>query len=154
MKERTRKIINQSSGFSSLIKKQVCVIKDGIVCTVSFPNRFRRVLAKIAVGHSCYANDVLLDLDKAEVGFDFLPNLKNEEIEAFNDCPEVTIMPELGSRSIGSHVALFGSDPTPYYLWDVIQEGRYRYLAFVDANGNDSVRIVVDEFLYAVVNFH
>lgn len=123
--------------------------------------RVDRVLLKMARGLVAYdlADPRLEDPDYFAVYM--LPNLSETERQEFENVPEQTILPEIGSRAFIRdaavvHIEVIGREPMalplPHLPWIEIQSKRYRY-ATSYASGL-TVRIVLSEFLACEVRWN
>jgi len=133
-----------------------------------FDARIDRILKKLAICHATH--DLSDGYFKFSRGFrislccfDIFPNMSEEEVDLIDDIEPVLLFPEIGSIGY-EHIFAFeitlravetGEEkkiPTCVTLWNEVQDGNYRYIC---THKIDTllVKIVISEFLYAVVIF-
>lgn len=74
----------------------------------------------------------------------------------FESVPESDIAPEVGSRGIITPFIIQNietGEAIGFSAWNEVQENRYRYQVSHNKNGNITVKIVILEVLYCVVEF-
>jgi len=86
--------------------------------------RFERIMIKLAVGHARHDWDYSMPYEgSSDVKWSFL--FRNEsEYEDFETCPEMHILPEVGSRSL----LTLTEKGQPICMWNEVQPDHYRYL--------------------------
>lgn len=106
--------------------------------------RVREVVLKLARGHMSYELGVQHVDEPAIVDILPVPCMNEEELEKFNSPAEDTglLYPEIGSRAF---VNLLAGKQTAYGMWNVVQDGRYRYA--IGQSSGDWVKFVVSEYL-------
>ena len=155
MKKKTIARIKRNSVLAKTVKQQFQTEGDRDYIEIDNIEMFREIMTKLAKGHACYQLDSLWFSDEPAISFYFSFQLDDAAYHSFNAAPVMEIMPELGSRSCDEIVFInTDSGDIPCYSWNVIQEGRYRYLAYCDREGSVCVRIVIDEFFFCSVQFN
>lgn len=154
--EQTEQRIEKDKKLASTIKEQIKII-DGKVYYNPDNQRLVRILNKLARGHAGFEFD-RIDFDDSDIDiwYDFVFNISEVGMIAFNELPEMDKAPEIGSRG----------DVTPFIVqnvetgeafglasWHEVQEDHYRYQVSFNSNGGITVKIVIFEFLYCEVNF-
>lgn len=74
----------------------------------------------------------------------------------FESVPEADITPEVGSRGIITPFIIQNietGEAIGFSTWNEVQENRYRYQVSHNRNGDITVKIVILEFLYCIVEF-
>lgn len=119
--------------------------------------RFERILLKLARGHAGFEFDYVdFDNAKTRIWYDFLFHMPEEALLNFESVPELDIAPEVGSRSITTPFILQNmetGEAIGFSAWNEIQENRYRYQVSHNRKGNITVKIVILEFLYCIIEF-
>jgi len=111
---------------------------DGVIRFLPETKRVRRVLLKLARGHALFELHEQHPGPPSYMEFGPLVTWSPEKRQAFEQPPETSVWPEVGSRAM-QRVAEGDSG------WLEVQKGRYRYLAAAD--GAATVRIVLSEYL-------
>ena len=111
-------------------------------------NRIEKVILKLSIGHAIYGLSAVNLKKPKNINFKFLPDITQEEINAFNHSPSADISPEIGSRE-GQYITL-STTGEPFIHWKTIQDNQYRYLAFT-SNDNICIRIVISEYFFSEV---
>ena len=120
-------------------------------------DRVRRILQKLATGHAAFELSQPLRQPPTSLMWWPLSLMTDEQKEAFDSVGISPIWGEVGSRGMQRQVvaqvelrSIETGDPLiltlPFNDWVDVQEGRYRYLTSVDANGV-SVKFIIAEFL-------
>lgn len=121
---------------------------DDLNCINYNIEKVEEIILKLSIGHAAYElNAIYLGEPKA-VEHKFLIDLTEEEYDNFNSSVIMEVIPEIGSRAATE--VHYTSDGLPIYIWQVVQDKQYRFLAFHYAD-TTRVRIVIGEFLYAQV---
>lgn len=119
--------------------------------------RFDRILLKLARGHAGFEYDYVdFDNTRTKIWYDFLFDMNENNLMNFEVIPEIDIAPEVGSRGITTPFILQNiatGDAIGFSAWNEVQENRYRYQVSHNENGDITVKIVIFEFLYCVVEF-
>ncbi len=130
---------------------------DGKILYQLDEQRFDRILLKLARGHAGFEYDYVdFDNTKIKIWYDFMFNLPENVLMNFEAIPETDIAPEVGSRSITTPFILQNiatGDAMRFSAWNEVQENIYRYQVSHNENGDITVKIVIFEFLYCVVEF-
>ncbi|MBZ2171666.1 hypothetical protein [Nitratidesulfovibrio sp. SRB-5] len=145
--------------FNKKVKDKNCIFFDA---------RVDRVLKKLAVCHATH--DLSDGYYKFSRGFrmslccfDILPNMSESEKDLIDSIEPVLLFPEIGSMGY-EHIFALDTKLTSVetgeekiiqscvIIWNEVQDGSYRYIC---AHKIDAllVKIVISEFLYAVVIF-
>ena len=119
--------------------------------------RFDRILLKLARGHAGFEFDYVdFDYTNVKIWYDFLFHIPDEILQNFESVPEADIAPEVGSRGIITPFIIQNietGEAIGFSAWNEVQDNRYRYQVSHNKNGNITVKIVILEFLYCVVEF-
>lgn len=108
------------------------------------PDRFRKVLLKIAQGHALFEyNEPKNEDDISHFGFGTLELLSRESRLNFEITPLAHDAPEVGSRAMQN---MYISETNIVMPWINVQNGRYRYLVF-----SGGVRMVFSEYIWCEV---
>lgn len=109
--------------------------------------KIKKILIKLARGHVVYMLSELMYDEPDHISFIFYPEMPDDKFDEFNSIHKMNVLPEIGCRAFRQVVTDdFG---ILYSIWDIIQEGRYRYIVFVDSM--ITVRIVIGEYLFAEI---
>ena len=113
-------------------------------------SRVRAVVIKLARGHAAFELGVPQIENPDTVAVVPLLSLSSAERKTFETEPVVTTVSEVGSRNMQR---LIQHSPTGSLRagWISVQEGRYRYMAFVA--GRVLIRMVLSEYLAAEVTW-
>jgi len=115
-------------------------VGDGLAFSAELP-RIKNVLLKLARGHAVYElNEPQLDEPSCLTCIPLFGMDPGQRVK-FEALPRSLKSPEVGSRSSQRLVV---NEPG-LVLWMTVQQGRYRYLAFVDSG--IIIRIVIREYL-------
>lgn len=119
--------------------------------------RFDRILLKLARGHAGFESDYVdFDNTNVKIWYDFLFHLPDEILQNFESVPEADIAPEVGSRGIITPFIIQNietGEAIGFSAWNEVQKNRYCYQVSHNKNGDITVKIVILEFLYCVVEF-
>lgn len=142
------------------------VLKTG---QLRFDKRIGRILEKLAKGHCVYElteNYYGHEWVLKEISYTFRCFVEEKEwmsIELFEyieGCP----LPEIGSRTFRNMYVLdmdmeeleskkLNKNKHLVLMWNVVQEGNYEYVAFINHYGEIVVKIIIKDFLYAEISF-
>ncbi len=86
------------------------------------------VMLKIARGHMAYEFSEIFMGEPKHFNYNFIFSINNEEVENYNSPVISNVLPEIGSRMFEQQLITLEGDSV--YLWKVIKENQYRYLAF------------------------
>jgi hypothetical protein len=124
---------------------------DGSVEYIEYDiQKIESVVIKLAKCHAMYTMSQITFDTKAEVYFRFLPELVEGDIAIFTQPVIQEKSPELGAR--GAIEILLSAEGNIITPWNIVQEGRYRFITFVADKGS-VVRIVISEYFCAEVFF-
>jgi len=131
--------------------------------------RIQQVLHKLAICHALYElsevyDGTTWDNDLNSIKYNFAPFMSKDELDEMNDIEFLSTYPEIGSigreRLLVMEVLLTPLEDgeqkkvlLPISTWNDVQEGNYRYMAFVDES-KLTVKIVISEFLYSEIHFN
>ena len=156
VQEQTNSRTAKDKKLQNILQKQI-ETQDGIVFYQLDEQRFDRILLKLARGHGSFEFDYVdFDNAKRRIWYDFLFHIPEEALLNFESIPESDIAPEIGSRSITTPFIpqnMETGDAIGFSAWNEVQENRYRYQVSHNKKGNITVKIVIFEFLYSVVEF-
>lgn len=143
-RDKIRAILSRKKALLDKLEKAVTKTPEGQVTFSIEPERFKKVLLKIAQGHALYEQNEPKREDKIS-GFAFgtLEMLSEESREIFETIPQANKAPEVGSRAMQN---ILISDDLVGMPWIEVQENRYRYLTF-----EDGVRMVFSEYLWCEI---
>lgn len=105
------------------------------------PERIRRVILKLARGHTTYESAELQLNEPEAVFFAPIPLLSAAQLAEFEELPQESMWPEIGSVAFVRTCAAFGQSDE--LGWQEVQEG-YRYWV---SSGGGVVRLVLREYL-------
>lgn len=125
-----------------------------------FDKKIKRILLKLAIGHSVYELSEGYCIKDGIVDYSFLDNMSVEEIEEFSLPFNIggELLPEIGSRVYERMIVLELSladvhDPGQRLVlldWVDVQESKYTYTSY--RFGNDIVvKMIINDFMYAKV---
>lgn len=152
--EQTDSRIAKDKKLQNILQEQIKTT-DGKVFYQLDEQRFDRILLKLARGHAGFEFDYV-GFDNIKIWYDFLFNMTENVLLDFESIPETDIAPEVGSRGITTPFILQNTatgKAIGFSAWNEVQENRYRYQVSHNENGDISVKIVIFEFLYCVVEF-
>jgi len=129
--------------------EQHTIIKNNEIEFIEYNiQEIEKVILKLSIGHAVYSLSEICSRNPLHINFKFLPQLTQEEINEFNNCPGKDISPEIGSRE-AKYISI-SNEGIPFYDWKIIQDNQYRFLAFVSEN-TICIRIVIGEFFFSEV---
>jgi hypothetical protein len=142
-RDKVRKILERNRRLASRIESARVERKNGVSLWKVEEPRLATVLMKLARGHLAY--------ELAELRLDSVPStftsplstMTEQQRISFESALRRNILPEIGSRGFLRMVK--SSDTREYFDWQIVQAGRYRYLAAVSRNL--LVRFVLSEYL-------
>ena len=129
--------------------------------------RIKRVLQKLAI---CHATHELSEgyfgssweSDLRKITYNLLPYMTQDEYDDIDAIEPLTLFPELGSIGYSrimiaeTFLSFDGGAPQrisiPFTTWHDVQDGSYRYLAFLD-DSKIIVKIIIGEFLFTEIHF-
>lgn len=156
VQEQTNSRTAKDKKLQNILQRQI-ETQDGKVFYQLDEQRFDRILLKLARGHAGFEFDYVdFDNAKTRIWYDFLFHIPEETLLNFESIPESDIAPEVGSRSITTPFILQNmetGEAIGFSAWNEVQENRYRYQVSHNKNGDITVKIVILEFLYCVVEF-
>lgn len=138
-------------------------------------NKVIRILTKLAIGHMVYDLTEGYSVDECSispcsVSYKFLFQLTNAEKEIFEEivCLNDKVLPELGSRLfdriyvmepilISDNNEIINKNVTSELFtlleWNVVQEGHYSYITWIENGNLAHVKIIISDFLFAELIF-
>lgn len=153
--EHVRSILSKKESLRQLIESQISS-KDGCIYPSFDPDRFTRIITKLAIGHAGYEYDDLNFDGATGLWFEFAPNISEEYKAEFESPKLLNVIPEISShfscnvciiQNVDSGEAFALSD------WITVQEQRYSYNVFLNDSGGVSVKMIILDFLYCQVDF-
>jgi len=141
LRYKVRKIYERKPTLRTRIEKSLRKGKNKTLMSGEM-ERFKNVFIKLAKGHLLFEFNEFKSEDPYSIDFFLLSEISKVEYDLFNSVPQVTNFPEVGSRAMQRVVDMSDSDMR--FMWQIVQENRYRYLVaqldFV------IIKIVIDEF--------
>ena len=154
--EQTNSRMAKDKKLQNILQEQIKTQDDKVFYQLD-KQRFDRILLKLARGHAGFEFDYVdFDNTNVKIWYDFLFHIPDEILQNFESVPEADIAPDVGLRAAGSPFILQNitlDEATSLSIWNEVQENRYRYQVFQNKKENITVKIVVLEFLYCVVEF-
>ena len=155
-RQNTFKRLAKNSKLKALIEQQIRIANQKVYYSYD-KNRLCRILVKLAKGHAGYEFDhISFDDGNIEVTYDFIFNMAEETLNKFNEIPEMSIFPEVGSRSCTMPYVVQNSitgKSSVFMFWNEAQENQYRYQVSYNESGGICVKIIIYEMLYARIDF-
>lgn len=148
-REKIRKAFSKRPSALEKFEKSLLSDQDENVFLNLDTDKVLNIILKLAIGHASYSLSSILLGKPNTLHFKFIFEMTKYEIDNFNSNAIVDKVPELGSRE-GQFIEIDGNGEC-VSTWNIVQEGQYRYLAFIAGLNSISVRIVIGEFLYAEV---
>lgn len=138
-----RRILEASPALAARLAQARIVDGNGTVSFNTENERVKNVVLKLARGHAAYElNEQQLD-DPSHLMVVPLHTLDPRAREHFENPPQPTAWPEVGTRAMQRMIV---AGKSVYHLgWVDVQPGQYRYLAI--AEGPVMVRFVLGEYL-------
>lgn len=143
-REKIRAILSRKKALQNKLEKAITETSNGQRAFTLEPERFKRILLKIAQGHALYEqNEPKKESDITSFAFGTIETLSDESREIFEAVPYADKAPEVGSRAMQNILMSRDFIGMP---WVVVQENRYRYLTF-----NEGVRMVFSEYVWCEI---
>lgn len=143
-RDKIRLILSRKKALMSKLEKAVAKTPKGQTAFSIEPERFRKVLLKIAQGHALFEhNEPKRDENISHFDFGTLELLSEESRLNFEMIPLAHLAPEVGSRAMENILTTEGVIGVP---WVEVQENRYRYLVF-----SEGVRMVFSEYIWCEI---
>ncbi len=143
-REKIRSILSRKTSLLDKLQKAITQTLDGQKAFSIEPERFKKILFKIAQGHALYEqNEPKREEYVDSFAFGTLEMLSDESREIFEAIPYAHKAPEVGSRAMQNILMSGDFIGMP---WIVVQENRYRYLTF-----QEGVRMVFSEYVWCEV---
>lgn len=140
----------------ALLSEQIKIIEGKVHYTLDI-DRLRRIILKLAKGHAGFEFDYInFDDSDTVVSYDFIFNMTADDINRFEEVPEMTFYPEVGSRSCAAPFIVQNIDTgeaSAFMFWNDVQENQYRYQVSYNESGGICVKIVIFEILYCRIDF-
>jgi len=121
------------------------IMPDGSTWLYTENSRLCAVILKLARGHAAYELATPLLEDAEKVLITTLVQMSDRERATFETPPSISLLPEVGSRSMQLLIENTSSQRLAQ-PWIVVQPNNYRYLAIVDYD-RITVRLVIREYL-------
>lgn len=129
-------------------------VSDGKVFYQPDEQRIIRILLKLAKSHAGFDLDYInFDDSEIEIWYEFIFNMSEHDIDEFNEIPTYNMFPEVGSRGMLIIQNVATSEANVFANWNDVQDKQYRYQVSYNKALGITVKIVIYEFLYCVVNF-
>jgi hypothetical protein len=131
-RDKVRKILQRNPRLAARIESARAGSKDGVSLWKVEESRLDDVIMKLARGHAVY------ELAELRIGADYsifvspLDTMSKRERLLFETPLPQEIYPEIGSR--GFRRTIETPDSGGYAHWQIVQAGRYRYLAAASSN--------------------
>lgn len=143
-REKIRAILSRKKALSYKLEKAITEIPHGQRAFTLESERFKKILLKIAQGHTLYEqNEPKREGDITSFAFGTIEMLSDESRGIFEAIPHADMTPEVGSRAMQNILMSRDFIGMP---WVVVQENRYRYLTF-----NEGVRMVFSEYVWCEI---
>lgn len=143
-REKVRTILLRKPALLDKLQKAITKTSDGQKAFSIEPERFKKVLLKIAQGHVLYEqNEPKREDEISSFTFGTLEMLSDESREIFEAIPYANKAPEVGSRAMQN---ILMSGDLMGMPWVEVQENRYRYLIF-----QEGVRMVFSEYIWCEI---
>jgi hypothetical protein len=143
-RKKIRAILSRKTILLDKLQKAIAETPDGRKSFSIEPERFKKILLKIAQGHALYEqNEPKREDDISGFAFGTLEMLSDESREIFEAIPYANKAPEVGSRAM-QNILMSGNFMG--MSWVEVQENRYRYLTF-----QEGVRMVFSEYVWCEV---
>lgn len=137
-REKIARILQRKPKLVSRLDESRQVLLDSNTWFIIEADRIRKVVIKLARGHTAFElGEPQLD-DPYSVFFSPLIQMDEKQLSVFESIPPRRIFPEVGSRGMQRFVE-DGSG------WVMVQPQRYRYLSSV--NAGEMIRFVIREYL-------
>lgn len=155
--ENTIRRLSQDDNLKKILDEQIKVIDDKVYYTID-EKRFYNIILKLAKGHVGFELDYFSFNDfKINITYDFVFNMSENDIKAFMEVPEISIVHEVGSRCCNAPLILSNTktgEESGFLFWHEVQENQYRYQTLYNEDGEICVKIVIYEILYCRIDFY
>ncbi|MDW5265361.1 MULTISPECIES: hypothetical protein [Acidobacteriaceae] len=153
LRPKVKKALEHNPKIAARIQATRSATEDGSSVWTPELDRVKRVIVKLARGHSAYElSQIQLD-EPSTVTVAPLPTMSVETLEEFERAGvgEMRGWPEIGSRAFLRASGAPSFDDAPAGPWICVQRGQYRYS--VDEYGGVRVQMVIGEYLGCVVDW-
>lgn len=149
--------LEKNTKLKDLLDEQVKVV-DGKIHYSYDENRLCRILLKLAKGHAGFEFDhINFDDSNISTQYGFAFDMSETELYEFEEIPEMSLLPEVGSRSCTIPFVVQNTETgqaSAFMFWNDVQEHKYRYQVSYNKDGGICVKIVIYEMLYCRVDFN
>jgi len=143
-RDKIRAILSRKKTLLDKLEKAITETPEGQKAFSVEPERFKKILLKIAQGHALYEqNEPKREEEISSFAFGTLEMLSEEARTYFEMIPQANKAPEVGSRAMQN---ILISDDMIGMPWIEVQEDRYRYLTF-----EGGVRMVFSEYIWCEI---
>jgi hypothetical protein len=151
LRSKTIKALKYDESLLKKLNEQIYVKSDQVMSFNS--SSFNRILEKLSLGHICRMHDrVIYDKKSIIIEYKFLNQMTREDLSVFDETFSVEIAGEIGSDYVERlyvRTSINNSNSSSDIIadWSYIQNGNYRYLAFID-NGTYKIKISIFEVIF------
>lgn len=143
-RDKIRAILSRKKALLDKLEKAITETPEGQKAFSVEPERFKKILLKIAQGHALYEqNEPKREEEISSFAFGTLEMLSEEARTYFEMIPQANKAPEVGSRAMQN---ILISDDLIGMPWIEVQENRYRYLTF-----EEGVQMVFSEYIWCEI---
>lgn len=143
-RDKIRSILSRKTSLLDKLEKAITKMPSGQKAFSIEPERFKKILLKIAQGHALYEqNQPKREDEISSFAFGTLEILSEEARANFEMIPQAYKAPEVGSRAMQNILISTDLIGVP---WIEVQENRYRYLTF-----EEGVRMVFSEYVWCEI---
>jgi hypothetical protein len=143
-RQKIRRILSDKASLRALLSESPSMGEAGSLVWCSDPRRVRNVVLKLARGHAMYEGAETTRQDPDRTLITPLLSMTRGQRQAFETPIESCVFPEIGSRQF-VNALVAGDQVYSDCGWQVVQTGRYRYLA--SFGDHVTIRIVLSEYL-------
>jgi|GEM_PF-1137034 len=148
-REKIQKAFNARPYIEDELENSTKYSDDGSVEYIEYNHeKIKNIVLKLSIGHAIYSLSSIYVNEQNIINYKFFPQLTKEEMDNFNLEPSYDISPEIGSRG-GTYLTV-SSNGKPTAIWNIVQDGQYRFLVFHNQSST-TVRIVIGEYFYSEV---
>lgn len=145
---KVKRLLAEKPALAQLIADSQSIDSEGVVTWKPILSRVENVLLKLATGHATYESAEFYGHDPSSITFAPVPLVPESERRTFETPVPFDLWPEIGTRAFVRMVHA-DADRTGSDSWQVVQEGRYRYLT--SFGSAVAVRMVLSEYLLGEV---
>lgn len=138
------RLLREKPALAALISQARTVDAAGTIWWKPDDKRIRTVVLKLARGHATFENAEACREEPAAGWIAPLPTISRDQRTAFETPPTIEVLPEIGTRAF-ERIFMAGGAVVADDGWQVVQPGRYRYLA--SFGSGVVIRVVLSEYL-------